>query len=73
MVDFLMNGGIPVTLVSNMLFFRDSKKSFEINGDLLETMTNKISMLVILIQKIKNYFMNLQRKRILILKERTKK
>ena len=40
MNDFLINGGIPVTLVSNMLIFRDSNKSFELDGDLLETMTN---------------------------------
>ena len=40
MNDFLINGGIPVTLVSNMLFFRDSNKSFKLDGDLLETMTN---------------------------------
>ena len=40
MNDFLINEGIPVTLVSNMLIFRDSNKSFKIEGDLLETMTN---------------------------------
>ena len=34
MNDFLINGGVPVTLFSNMLTFTDS------NGDLLETMTN---------------------------------
>ena len=28
MNDFLINGGIPVTVVSNMLIFRDSNKSF---------------------------------------------
>ena len=40
MNDFLINGSIPVTLVSNMLIFRDSNKSFKLDGDLLETMTN---------------------------------
>ena len=40
MNDFKINGGIPVTLVSNKLLFRDSKKSFKLDGDLLETMTN---------------------------------
>ena len=40
MNDFLINGGIPVSLCSNMLTFRDSKKSFILDGDLLETMTN---------------------------------
>ena len=38
--DFLINGGIPVTLASNMLIFRDSSKTFKSDGDLLETMTN---------------------------------
>ena len=40
MNDFLINEGIPVTLVSNMLIFRDSNKSFKLDADLLETMTN---------------------------------
>ena len=40
MNDFLINGGIPVTLFSNMLIFRDSNKSFKLDGDLSETMTN---------------------------------
>ena len=40
MYDFLINGGIPVTLVSIMLIFRDSNQSFILDGDLLETMTN---------------------------------
>ena len=37
---FLINEGIPVTRFSNMLLFRDSNKSFKLDGDLLETMTN---------------------------------
>ena len=40
MSDFLINKGIPVTLVSNLLIFRDSNKSFKLEGDLLETITN---------------------------------
>ena len=40
MNDFLMNKGIPVTLVSNLLIFRDSNKSFKLEGDLLVTITN---------------------------------
>ena len=40
MNDFLINEGIPVTLFSNMLLFRDGSKSFKLDGDLLETMTN---------------------------------
>ena len=40
MNDFLINEGIPVTLFSNMITFRDSDKSFKLDRDLLETMTN---------------------------------
>ena len=40
MSDFLMNGGVPVSLYSNMITFRDSNKSFKLDGDLLETITN---------------------------------
>ena len=40
MNDFLINQCIPVSLYSNMLTFRDSNKSFKLDGDLLETMTN---------------------------------
>ena len=39
MNDFLING-IPVTLYSNMLTFTDSNKSFKLDGDLLEAITN---------------------------------
>ena len=37
--DFLINGDIPVTLYIKMLTFRDSNKSFKIDGDFLETIT----------------------------------
>ena len=40
MNDFNINKGIPVTLVSNLLIFRDSNKSFKLEGDLLEAITN---------------------------------
>ena len=40
MNDFLINAGIPVTLYSNMLTFRDSNKSFKLDGDLLEAIIN---------------------------------
>ena len=36
----MINAGIPVTLVSNKITFRQSNKSFKLDGDLLETMTN---------------------------------
>ena len=39
MNDFLTNGGIAVSLYSNMLTFRDSNKTFKLDGSLLETMT----------------------------------
>ena len=39
MNDFLISGGIPVSLYSKMITFRDSIKSFKLDGDLLETMT----------------------------------
>ena len=38
--DFLINGGIPITLVSNLLIFRDSNKAFKLDGDPLEAITN---------------------------------
>ena len=40
MNDFLIQGNIPVTLSSNMITFRDSNKSFRLEGDLLELITN---------------------------------
>ena len=40
MNDFMINGGITVTVVSNILIFRDSNKSFKLDGDLLESITN---------------------------------
>ena len=40
MNDFLINGSIPVSLYSKILTFRDSNKSFKLDVDLLETMTN---------------------------------
>ena len=40
MNDCLIKEGIPVTLLSNMLTFRESNETFKLDGDLLETMTN---------------------------------
>ena len=40
MNDFSINAGIPVSLYSNMLTFRDSNKFFNLDVDLLERMTN---------------------------------
>ena len=40
MNDFLINEGIPVTIFSNKLTFRNSNKSFKSDGYLLETITN---------------------------------
>ena len=38
--DFLIHGKIPVTIFSNMIVFRDSNKSFRLEGDLLKVITN---------------------------------
>ena len=40
MNDFLIHGNIPVSLYSNMITFRDSNKSFKLDGDLLKLITN---------------------------------
>ena len=40
MNDFLIHGNIPVTLFSIMITFRDSNKSFRLEGDLLKLITN---------------------------------
>ena len=38
--DFLIHGTIPVTIFSNKITFRDSKKTFKLEGDLLKLITN---------------------------------
>ena len=40
MNDFLIHGTIPVTTFSNMITFRDSNKSFRLEGDLLKLIIN---------------------------------
>ena len=40
MNDFLIHGNIPVSLYSSMITFRDSKKTFKLDGDLLKVVTN---------------------------------
>ena len=40
MNDFFINEGIPVTLFSKMLLFRESNESIKLDGNLLEAMTN---------------------------------
>ena len=40
MNDFLIHRGIPVTLFSNMITFRDSNKSSKLEGDLLKLITD---------------------------------
>ena len=40
MNDFLFHGTIQVTIFSNMITFRDSNKSFRLEGDLLKVITN---------------------------------
>ena len=40
MNDFLIHGTIPVTIFSNMITFRDTNKTFRLEGDLLKVITN---------------------------------
>ena len=40
MNDFLIHGKTPVTIFSNMITFRDSNKTFKLEGDLLKVITN---------------------------------
>ena len=40
MNDFLIHGEVPVTKFSNMITFRDSNKTFRLEGDLLKVITN---------------------------------
>ena len=40
MNDFLIHGTIPVTIFSNTITFRDSNKTFRLEGDLLKVITN---------------------------------
>ena len=40
MNNFLIHGNMSVTLFSNMITFRDSNKSFRLEGDLLKLITN---------------------------------
>ena len=40
MNEFLIHGNIPVTIFSNMITFRDSNKTFRLEGDLLKVITN---------------------------------
>ena len=39
--DLLIHNSIPITLYNNMLTFRDTGREFELEGDLLEMLTNK--------------------------------
>ena len=52
MNDCLIIGGIPLTLFSNLLTFKDTNKSFNLDGGLIDKIM--IPMIAILIQKIKN-------------------
>ena len=38
--DFLIHGNIPVSIISDMITFRDSNKTFRLEGDLLKVITN---------------------------------
>ena len=38
--DFLFNEKVPLTIFSNMLIFRDTKKTFKLEGDLYKVITD---------------------------------
>ena len=59
---FLVNTSIPFTLYSNILTFTDSKKSFKLDGDLLETITNYGFSFGNSNQQDRNYFVSLEKK-----------
>ena len=40
--DLLLNKAIPLTLPNNLLMFRDTNTEFELQGDLLKMITEKI-------------------------------
>ena len=42
--DFLIHGNIPVTIFSNMITFRDSNKTFKLEGDLLKVINYKFNV-----------------------------
>ena len=73
MNDFKMNKGIPVTLVSNLLIFRDSNKSFKLEGDLLEAITNYDFHVDHSNQQDRKLIYDLRKKWILILRRKEKK
>ena len=54
MNDFLIHGKTPVTLYSNMLTFRESNKSFTLEGDFFKTLTKYKFNIGHSIYKIKN-------------------
>ena len=52
--DLLIHKSIPITLLDNLLTFRDTNKVFELKGDLLKLITNKSIMLTLLVYQTKN-------------------
>ena len=62
MNGFLVQGSIPVSLYSNMITFRDSKKTFKLDGDLLKVVTNYKFNADHSNPQDKNKFMSLQKK-----------
>ena len=47
--DLLIKNTIPITLYNNLLTFRDTGKVFESKGDLLEMITKKKVMWILLV------------------------
>ena len=62
MNDFLIHGNIPVTIFSNMITFRDSNKTFRLEGDLLKVITNYKFNVDHSSPQYKKKFMSLQNK-----------
>ena len=58
--EFSIIGGVPVTLFSKMLLFIDSNKSFNLDDDPLETMTN--CEVNVSLSNPQNLFTNLKKK-----------
>ena len=64
MNDFLINTGVPVTLYSNMLTFRDCNKPFKLDEDLLKRWPIINSVFTILTHRIGNFYTSLEKKEI---------
>ena len=53
-IDILINKTIPVTLIDNLLTFRDTDKKFKLEENLLKVVTKTTKRYILLIYRIKN-------------------